>query len=70
MIKVLKETPITVNDVDCLELHVQDDSMWCQDVCDHCVYHDWHDDYGCCASCCEVHGCDLVKPDYFILTDL
>ena len=70
MIKVLKETPITFNGVDCLELHVQDNSLWCQEVCDCCVYYNWHDENGCCASCYEVHGCSRLKPDYFIITDL
>lgn len=70
MIKVLKETPITVGDKDyCLQL-LYDDTMWFRDVCELCYYRDWNGYEECCASCCEVHGCNPVKPYYFKLTDL
>lgn len=70
MIKVLKETPITVNDEDyCLQL-IHDDAIWSQDACDYCYYQYWADWDECCASCCDVHGCHPYAPTYFKLTDL
>lgn len=70
MITVLKETPITVNGIDyCLQL-VEDDTMWCGDVCPLCYYRDWNNFNECGASCCEVHGCHSAVPTYFILTDI
>lgn len=70
MIKVLKETPITVEGRDfCLQL-LHDDVLWCQDTCDYCYYRDWNGWDECCASCADVHGCDPYAPTYFKLTDL
>lgn len=70
MIKVLNETPITVNGKDyCLQL-LHDDAIWCQDACDYCYYRDWANWSECGASCCEVHRCHPLEPTYFKLTDL
>lgn len=70
MIKVLKETPITVEGKDyCLQL-LYDDSLWVSDACDYCYYRDWFDVDGIVAGCVEVHGCLGLQPTYFKLTDL
>lgn len=70
MIKVLKETPITVDGKDyCLQL-IYDDAIWCQDACDYCYYQYWNDWEECCASCATVHSCHPYEPTYFKLTDL
>lgn len=70
MIKVLKETPISVDDKDLILQLLHDDALWCQDVCDYCYYRDWAGWSYCGASCCEVHGCHPYAPTYFKLTDL
>lgn len=70
MIKVLKETPITVEGKDyCLQL-LHDDTLLVTDACDYCYYRDWFDVAGIGASCVEVHGCLGLEPTYFKLTDL
>lgn len=70
MIKVLKETPTTVNGVDCLELLVKDDCMPFDCVCDNCCYRYWDGNQETGADCCTVHGCTSDPNTYFELTDL
>ena len=70
MIKVLKETPITVNDEDYNLQLLHDNTIIPQDACNYCYYRDWDDSDVCYASCCEVHGCNPFTPTFFKLTDL
>lgn len=70
MIKVIKETPVTIEGKDyCLQL-LHDDTIWCGDACDYCYFRDFIPiaEYG--ASCVEIHGCHGYEPTYFKLTDL
>lgn len=70
MIKVLSETPITVEGKDCCLQLVHDDAICCQDACDYCYYQYWDGWEDCCASCATVHECHPYEPTYFKLTDL
>lgn len=70
MIKVLKETPITVNGRDCMEQLVQDDEMNGYEACDLCAYRGWNGFHLTCASCHDVHECTLLANVYFKITEL
>lgn len=66
MIKVLKQTPATINGRDCMELLVQDDDMHGYDACDHCVYRGWKNQNEMQANCVDVHGCTYLANVYFL----
>ena len=70
MIKVLKESPITVEGKDCYLQLIYDDAIYSIEACNYCYYRDWENWSECCASCCEVHRCHPYEPTYFKLTDL
>lgn len=70
MIKVIKETPITVRGKDYNLQLLHDDCIWTEDACDYCYWRDWNDWEGIGAYCSDVHGCIIMEPTYFKLTDL
>ena len=70
MIKVLKETPITINGSDCLEQLVHDDGMDYDCVCDNCCYRNWSDYQLIGVDCCTVHGCTRDPNTYFQISDI
>lgn len=70
LINILKETPITLNGVDCLEVLIEDYSLNDGEVCDKCMYRSWHGAEDAQASCLEVHGCTENALAYFIAKPL
>lgn len=70
MIKVLKQTPITVEGKDCYLQLLHDNSIWVEDACEYCCFRDWNDWAGTGDFCSQVHGCDIFSPTYFKITDL
>lgn len=70
MIKVLKQTPATINGRDCLELLVQDDEMHGCEACDLCIYRSWNDYQETQANCVDVHGCTTLANVYFLASQI
>ena len=66
MIKVLKQTPATINGRDCYETLVHDDCKDYDCVCNNCCYRDWRDYQETETDCSTVHGCTLDPDTYFI----
>lgn len=70
MITILKETPITFNGEDCMEVLVQNDSLEDCGCCDLCMYKSWNDWIDSCATCMDVHECTTDDRNYFITKPL
>lgn len=70
MITVLKETPITFNGEDCMEVLVQNDNLVDCTCCDLCCYRDFDLCIYIQASCMDVHGCTPDARRYFITKPL
>lgn len=66
MVKIIKQTPISINGTDCLELLVCDDSLRCT-PCEKCWYMDSDPDPDLLASCQEIHGCTPDINSYFVV---
>ena len=66
MIKILKQTPATINGRECNELLVHDDAITSCTCCDLCCYRDWDEYAECYASCMDVHGCTPNANIYFL----
>jgi hypothetical protein len=70
MITILKETPITFNGEDCLEVLVHDDNIVNDTPCGLCMYRDYMFNPDIMASCMDVHGCTICLNTYFITKPL
>lgn len=70
MIKILKQTPATINGRGCNELLVHDDAITCCTCCDLCCYRDWIDYSDAMATCMDVHGCTPDANTYFLAEQL
>lgn len=70
MITILKETPITFNGENCMEVLVEDTGLNDCTCCDKCIYQssvEWEDGI---ASCMDVNGCTPDARCYFITKPL
>lgn len=67
MIRILKQTPITIEGKDCLEELINDETILIGEACNYCCYREWYDvnEYG--TPCNIVHGCGN-GPTYFIIS--
>lgn len=70
MIKVLKQTPATINGRDCYETLVHDDECQVGDACNLCIYKGYKPDMELYADCAAVHGCTIDAKTYFIAEPL
>lgn len=70
MITVLKETPITLDGEDCMEVLVNNDNIIDGTCCDLCIYNRWDYEIYHQCSCMDVHGCTWSPNTYFITRPL
>ena len=67
MKKILKQTLITINGTDCLELLVHNDCILAESPCDLCWYTYYNPSPDLLASCSDVHGCTQDINLYFVV---
>lgn len=63
---IIKRTPITFKGEDGFEVLIEDNDIWMQDACNHCMYQNWDGFRECQASCATVHECGVGTPTYFL----